>query len=106
MKTAKRAGIMRHHWLLGQLDQLAEEQPDLLDQVFSQLLHENAELCRRAVIGAYLDEAISLAKAAELLDLTRDALQEQLRAAGIPIRQLTPEDSKAEVEAARRLRKA
>ena len=97
---------MKHRWVLDQLDRLAEEQPDLVEQAFSQLLSENADLCRAVVIGAYLDEKISLAKAAELLQLTRDELQEQLLAAGIPVRRLTRADVEAEVEVVRRLERA
>ena len=94
---------MKHQWLLDQLDRLAEEQPHLVERALAQLLRENADLRRAVVIGAYLDEEISLAKAAELLDLTRDEIQEQFLAAGIPVRQLTRADVVGEVAAARRL---
>jgi Uncharacterised protein family (UPF0175). len=45
-----------------------------------------------------LDGEISLAKAAELLEVTRVELHDQFKEKGVPIKELTEEDVVAEVE--------
>jgi predicted HTH domain antitoxin len=65
-------------WALEQLGKLDETQPDLVDDALQTLWQQSPTLLRRLVIGAYLDEQISLNRAAELVALTRLELQRQL----------------------------
>jgi predicted HTH domain antitoxin len=88
-------------WALEQLGKLDEMQPDLVDDALQTLWQQSPALLRRLVIGAYLDEQISLSRAAELVGLTRLELQRQLVQEGIPIRSLSEEACRAEVEALR-----
>jgi predicted HTH domain antitoxin len=88
-------------WELNQLCKLSEAHPDIAEEALQTLWEQRPELLRRVVIGAYLDQQISLSKAAELVGLTRIALQRQLVQEGIPIRALSDEDIQAEVEALR-----
>lgn len=59
-------------------------------------------------VFAYLDEHMSLAKAAELLDLSRFELMERFERLGIPLRQgpATPADAREDIAAARRAKSA
>lgn len=88
-------------WELEQLRKLSEEQPDVAEEALQTLWQQRPELLRRVVIGAYLDRQLSLSKAAELVGLTRHELQCQLVQEGIPVRTLSEEEGKAEVEALR-----
>jgi predicted HTH domain antitoxin len=88
-------------WELEQLCKLSEAQPDVADEALQMLWRQRPELLRRLVIGAYLDQQLSLSKAAELVGLTRLELQHQLVQEGIPVRTLSEEEVNAEVEALR-----
>lgn len=88
-------------WELEQLCKLSEAQPDVADEALQVLWQHRPALLRRVVIGAYLDQQLSLGKAAELVGLTRDELQRQLVQEGIPVRTLSEEEVTAEVEALR-----
>lgn len=88
-------------WELEQLNKRSEEQPALADEALSVLWKFQPEVLRRVVIGAYLDQQISLSKAAELIGVTRLELQRQFLQQGIPARMLTVDEVKAEVEALR-----
>jgi predicted HTH domain antitoxin len=88
-------------WELEQLNKLSEEQPELADAALSVLWKHQPEVLRRVIIGAYLDQRISLSKAAELIGVTRLELQRQFLQQGIPVRTLTADEVKAEVEALR-----
>jgi predicted HTH domain antitoxin len=88
-------------WALEQLSKLDEAQPDLVEDALQTLWQQRPALLRRVVIGAYLDQQISLSRAAELVGLTRPELQRQLVQEGIPIRSLSEEECTAEVEALR-----
>ena len=88
-------------WELNQLYKLSEAHPDLAEEALQTLWEQRPDLLRRVVIGAYLDQQISLSKAAELMGLTRIELQRQLVQEGIPIRTLSDEDIQAEVAALR-----
>lgn len=88
-------------WELEQLCKLSEAQPDVADEALQALWQQRPALLRRVVIGAYLDQQLSLSKAAELVGLTRGELQHQLVQEGIPVRMLSEEEVTAEVEALR-----
>ena len=93
-------------WELEQLSKLSEEQPGIIDRALKALWEHQPEVLRRVVIGAYLDQQISLSKAAEILNLTRLELQRQLLQQGIPVRTLSLDEVKAEVEALRQWQSA
>ncbi|HVR95082.1 MAG TPA: UPF0175 family protein [Thermoanaerobaculia bacterium] len=62
------------------------------------------DLLEIQVIRDYLNEKISLGKAAELLQLSRFELEESFQRLGVPLRRgaLSIEDAQAEIAAARR----
>ena len=78
--------------------------PELVDQMVEELLNRQAELRWLVMVGAYLDEEISLGNAAELLGIHRLELQKQFREQGIPLRLGvgTMEEAYAEMAAIRR----
>ena len=85
-------------WELEQLCKLSEEQPEIVDRALNTLWEHEPLILRRVVIGAYLDQRIGLSKAAEILGLTRLELQRQFLQQGIPVRLLSVDEVKAEVE--------
>lgn len=92
-----------------------EEQVVLLDAVDFRLLRALAAYATRSAeephesefspIRRYLDDQISLGKAAELLHLSRFDLIDRFQRLGIPLRMgpASLEEARAEVEAARKL---
>jgi predicted HTH domain antitoxin len=88
-------------WEFEQLCKLSEEQPDLADAALHVLRQYQPVVWQRLVIRAYLDQQISLSKAAELLGMTRLELQRQCLQQGIPIRMLSLDEVQAEVETLR-----
>lgn len=66
---------------------LWEIQPERVSQALARALQADPELRWAIVVGAYLDEQISLAKAAELLGVDRWTLQAEFQQRGIPLRQ-------------------
>ena len=74
--------------------------PKRLDDLLRNLKNDR-ELFEEIVISAYVEGLISLSKASELLEITRDEMVEILKKKGIPIRILSKEDVLAEVEAIR-----
>jgi len=46
------------------------------------------------VVNAYLDKQISLAKASEMLNLTRCEFEHELRVRGIPVRTISQQDGR------------
>ncbi len=58
-------------------------------------------MLRRVVVRAYLDQQISLSKAAEILNLTRLGLQRQLVQQGIAVQTPSLDEVRAKVEALR-----
>ena len=89
-------------WEVEELHKLSKIQPDIVDDALKGLWQRNPTLYKSVVINAYLDEKINLGKAAELLEVGRFELQNELKAKGIPIRSLSKEDVIAEVEAIRK----
>lgn len=89
-------------WMIQGLEKLGEIKPDALKKVFKDIEEQRPEIFRSLVLIAYVDNKISLSKAAELLGLSRLELQRELLKAGIPIRSLSEEDTAAEVEMLRK----
>lgn len=86
-------------WEVEELHKLSKIQPDMVNGPLKELWQRNPDLYKSIVINAYIDEKISLGKAAELLGVDRMELQKELRAKGVPIRLLSKEDVIAETEA-------
>ena len=95
--------VMAENWPLEQLIKLQRSQPSLVQRALQHLLDEDEELRWSVVINAYLDEEISLARAASLLGLHPLELRERFVEKGIPLH-LGPTDkadAQAEVDAIR-----
>jgi len=86
-------------WQVEELNKISEMQPEIIEDALSALWRNNPDLYRMVVVNAYIDRKINLGKAAELLGISRLELEKELRAKGIPVRQLSAEDIVAEVEA-------
>lgn len=86
-------------WAVEELKKLSEIQPEIVETALEQISKAKPEIYRSIVIGAYIDEKISLSKAAELIGITRIELEKEFREKGIPIRSLSEKDVVAEVEA-------
>jgi predicted HTH domain antitoxin len=95
--------IFTPDWRLDQLIKLSRRQPAMVDQVLRTGLAENKAAQWAVVVGAYVDEEISLGKAAELLGLSWIKTRDLFREKGIPLKlgPETVEEAVAEVEAAR-----
>jgi predicted HTH domain antitoxin len=94
---------MAEGWPLEQLVKLQRSQPFLVQRALQRLLDEDEELRWSVVINAYLDEEISMARAASLLGLHPLELRERFIEKGVPLR-LGPRDqadAQAEVDALR-----
>jgi predicted HTH domain antitoxin len=94
---------MAEGWPLEQLIKLQRSQPSVVQRALQRLLNEDEELRWSVVINAYLDEEISLARAASLLGLHPVELRERFVEKGIPL-YLGPADkadAQAEVDALR-----
>jgi predicted HTH domain antitoxin len=72
-----------------ELQKISELQPELVEDALKNLWKNKPELHRAVVVNAYLDEKISLSKAAELLGMTRMELEREFKEKGIPLRHLT-----------------
>ncbi len=95
-------------WPLRQLAKLEDSQPAMVQRALRQLLEQDAMLRWSLVVSAYLDEEISLARAASLLGLHPLELREQFLEKGIPL-QLGPideADAQAEIDAMRAWKQA
>ena len=68
-----------------QLIKLQRSQPALVQRALQRLLGEDEDLRRSVVISAYLDEEISLARAASLLELHPFELRERFIEKGVPL---------------------
>lgn len=90
-------------WLLRELVQLQEKQPELVNPAIERMLAEDDRLRWALVIQAYLDRQINLGKAAEMLGLPEVALRKRFIGLGIPVRQGSPDlaAAQAEVDAVR-----
>ena len=94
---------MTESWPLEQLVKLQRSQPHVVQRALQRLLDEDEELRWSVVVNAYLDEEISLARAATCLGLHPLALRERFIDKGIPLRlgPVDKADAQAEVEALR-----
>ena len=91
-------------WLLDEMAKLWEVHPERISQVLLTALKSDPDLHWAIVVGAYLDEQISLAKAAELLGTDQWSLAEEFQQRGVPIRRGSAdiEEVRAEVAAWKR----
>jgi predicted HTH domain antitoxin len=87
-------------WVVKGIESVIKANPKRLDDLLRNLKNDR-ELFEEIVISAYVEGLISLSKASELLEITRDEMVEILKKKGIPIRILSKEDVLAEVEAIR-----
>lgn len=95
--------IANEEWQLRQLIKLERSQPSLVRRALNRIFEEDEPLRWSIVVGAYLDEEISLARAAAMLQLHPLELRRQFIVKGIPMR-LGPEDAadaQAEIDAIR-----
>ncbi len=86
-------------WELQALQKVCSTEPELVTEALAELWKIKPALYTIVVVNAYLDEQISMAKAAEMLDMTRREFEHELRTRGIPVRTLSQEDVRAEVQA-------
>ena len=86
-------------WAVEELKKLSEIQPEIVESALQRLWKEEPHIYKSIVISAYVDEKISLSKAAELLGITRIELEKEFKEKGIPVRALSRKDVVAEVEA-------
>lgn len=95
-------------WPLRQLIKLEHAQPALVQRALQRLLAEDAALRWSLVVSAYLDEEVSLARAASLLGLHPLELREQFQIKGIPLLlgPVDEADAQAEIEALRAWKRA
>lgn len=70
---------------LEQLRRMVQEKPELVMQALESIYRYSPKLHWEVVVGLYLDEKISLGKAAEMLGVSRWELQERFREQGIPL---------------------
>ena len=86
-------------WELQALQKVGSAEPELVTEALTELWKIKPDLYTIVVVNAYLDKQISLAKAAEMLNMTRREFERELRVRGIPVRTLSQEDVRAEVQA-------
>jgi predicted HTH domain antitoxin len=80
--------VLNVSWAVEELVKLSEIQPEMVESALEQIWKVKPDIYKSVVISAYLDEKISLGKAAELLEITRIELQRDMEERGIPIRAL------------------
>jgi len=97
------SNAMTERWPLEQLIKLQRSQPSLVQRALQRLLDEDEELRWSVVINAYMDEEISMARAASLLELHPLELREHFIEKGIPLRlgPVDEADARAEADALR-----
>ena len=93
-------------WLLDEMAKLWEVHSERISQVLLIALKSDLDLHCAIVVGAYLDEQISLAKAAELLGTDQWSLAEEFQQRGIPIRRGPADIQEARAEVAAWKRRA
>lgn len=94
----------KHSWTVHELIELVQRRPEWVGDVINQAMNEDTEARWVWVVDRYLDQQISLSKAAELLGVHALELRDRFLELGIPLR-IGPADlaeARAEVEAARR----
>ena len=93
-------------WLLDEMAKLWEVHPERISKILLTALKSDPDLHWAIVVGAYLDEHFSLAKAAELLGIDQWSLAEEFQQRGIPIRRGSADIEKARAEVAAWKRRA
>ncbi|KCZ70980.1 uncharacterized small protein [Candidatus Methanoperedens nitroreducens] len=88
-------------WVIEELQKLSEIKPEAIERILEDVKNRSPDIFKSLVISAYLDEKISMGKAAEMLGITRIELQKEFNEKGIPVRVISKEDVIAEVEAMR-----
>jgi predicted HTH domain antitoxin len=90
-------------WSFQQLVKLQRSQPALVERAMRRLLDEDEGLRWSLVVSAYLDEEISLARAAALLKLHPLELRERFIEKGVPLYlgPIDDADAQAELDALR-----
>lgn len=90
-------------WPLQQLIKLQHSHPVLVERAIQRLLEQDEALRWSLVVSAYLDQEISLARAASLLDMHPLELRKKFMEKGIPLYlgPIDEADAKAEVNALR-----
>ncbi|MBU1754014.1 UPF0175 family protein [bacterium] len=76
MSTQLRNVSSDFYWEINQLEKISRESPLVVKRGLFQLWKLAPDLHRAVIISAYLDTQISLAKAAEMLGITRQAVTE------------------------------
>jgi len=89
--------------LLNQVLNLFQRRPEVMSKAVNQVLSQDKELRWSLVIEMYLDEQISLGKAAELLGMHMLEARERFQALGIPLNIGSTDlaEAQAEVDAMR-----
>jgi predicted HTH domain antitoxin len=84
-------------WEIEAFHSLSSVRPGIITDALKELWKIRPELYKMVVIRAYLDEKISLTKAAQNLGITRMEFEKDLRESEIPVRSLSKEDVIAEI---------
>ena len=95
---------LEYSWTIREIVDLFEHRPEWVSTTLNQALAEDADARWKWVLDRYLDQRISLSKAAELLGVHALELRERFLQLGIPLR-IGPADlaeAKAEVGSIRR----
>ena len=95
-----------HTILIDQLQKMAQADSNTIEPLFDMLLQRVPELWRKLVVGAYLDDAINLGKAAKLLGVHPVELRREFIKEGIPVKigVESVAQAKADAEVLKRLR--
>lgn len=72
-------------WAVEELIKLNEIQPEIVESALQHLWKIEPHIYKSIVISAYIDEKISLSKAAQLLGITRIELEREFTEKGIPL---------------------
>jgi len=75
-------------WIVKGIENVVKSNPKRLEELLANLRRDK-ELFEEIVISAYVEGLISLSKASELLEITRDEMAEILRKRGVPLRKMT-----------------
>ncbi len=91
-------------WDIDQVLRIFQAHPELAARALQQALAQDAELTWSLAVSLYLDEEISLSKAAELIGVHPLVLRERFLESGIPLwlGAANEPEAAAEVHAARR----
>ena len=96
--------LPKYPWTIREIIDLFQRRPEWVSTAINHALAEDAEARWAWVVDLYLDQRISLSKAAELLGIHALELRERFQQLGIPLRLGSADlaEAKAEVESVRR----